>query len=135
MSDVSIKDMIQIRTLFYSNMVALEIIADEDEMVQGELGETPAVIQWKIEGIAAGYIMITNGKPKLYMDAIHPEPTITITFADARTARTILNGNGDVTKAFIKGQVQIDGDLKKGLKLLAINEVFQDYIDFFKSIR
>lgn len=135
MSDIAIRDIIQVKTLFFSNMVALEIISEEDEMVQKEFGDMEAVIQWKIGEIAAGYVEIKNSKSKLYMNAIHPNPIVTITFTDIQSAKDILNGKADATKLFLKGKILIEGDLKKGLKLMSVNELLNDYITFFKKLR
>ncbi len=128
MSEISKKDLIQVKTLLYSTIVSLEIISEEDEMVQGEFGDIEAVIQWKIGDVAAGYMEVKDSKVKAHMDKVHPDPTVIITFTDPITARTILNGRADATKMFMKGKLLVEGDTKKAMKLLSVNELVEDYI-------
>ncbi|NVM05107.1 MAG: SCP2 sterol-binding domain-containing protein [Candidatus Helarchaeota archaeon] len=128
MSEWSKKDIIQVKTLLYSTIVSLEIISEEDEMVQGEFGDVEAVIQWKIGDVAAGYMEIKNSRVKAHMDIIHPDPTVIITLTDPVAARDLLNGRADATKLFMKGKILVEGDTKKAMKLLSVNELVEDYI-------
>ncbi|MFX1449495.1 MAG: SCP2 sterol-binding domain-containing protein [Promethearchaeota archaeon] len=128
MGELSKKEIIEIKTLLYSTIVSLEIISEEDEMVQGEFGDVEAVIQWKIGDIAAGYMEIKNSKAKAVMDAVHPDPTVLITLTDPIVARDLLNGRADATKLFMKGKILVEGDTKKAMKLLSVNELVEDYI-------
>ena len=128
MSELSKKEIIQIKTLLYSTLISLEIISEEDEMVQGEFGDIEAIIQWKIGNIAAGYMEIKNSKAKAYMDAIHAHPTVTITLMDPISARDLLNRKADATKLYMKGKILIDGNTKKAVKLMSVNELIGDYI-------
>ncbi|MHA1384560.1 MAG: SCP2 sterol-binding domain-containing protein [Candidatus Helarchaeota archaeon] len=135
MSDVTVKDIIQIKTLLFSNIYAFELIAQEDEMVQEEFGKLEAVIQWIIPNVVSGYLEIKDSKPKLFMNAEYENPTVTITFTDIQTAKDVLNGNADVTKLFLKGKVLVEGDLKKGMKIFTATELLEDYIAFFKNLK
>ncbi|MHA1378920.1 MAG: SCP2 sterol-binding domain-containing protein [Candidatus Helarchaeota archaeon] len=135
MENINIKDIIQIKTLLYSNMVAFELISEEDEMVQEEFNKFDAVIQWKIGDLIFGYLTIKNSKPKLKMNAIHDNPTVTITISDMKAAKMLLKGKTDASRLFFKGKIQIDGDLKEGLKIFTASELLEDYIATFKSMK
>lgn len=128
MSEISQKDIIQVKTLLYSTIVSLEIISEEDEMIQREFGDIEAAIQWKIGDVAAGYIEIKGSRAKAYMDEVHPDPTVIITLTDPATARDLLNGKADASKLFMKGKILVEGDTKKAMRLLSVNELIQDYI-------
>ena len=131
----TIKDIIQVKSLLFSNMYAFELISQEDEMIQEEFGNLEAVIQWSIPNILSSYLEIKDSKPKLYMNAEHDNPTVKITFKDIQTAKDVLNGNADSTKLFIKGDVLVEGDLKKGLKIFKATELLEDYIAYFKILK
>ena len=131
----TIKDIIQVKSLLFSNMYAFELISQEDEMIQEEFGTFEAVIQWNIPGVVSSYLEIKDSKPKLYMNAKHQNPTVIITFKDIQTAKDVLNGNADSIKLFIKGDVLVEGDLKKGLKIFKATELLEDYIAYFKNLK
>lgn len=128
MSELSKKDLIKVKTLLYSTIVSLEIISEEDEMVQGEFGDVEAIIQWKIGDVAFGYMEIKNSTAKAHMDKVHPNPTVSITITDPISARDLLNGRADATKLFMKGKILVEGDTKKAIKFLSVNELVEDYI-------
>ncbi|MHA1300398.1 MAG: SCP2 sterol-binding domain-containing protein [Candidatus Helarchaeota archaeon] len=128
MPELSKKELIQIKTLLYSTIVALEIISEEDEMIQQEFGDVEAVVQWRIGEVVAGYMEIKNSLVKAHMDEVHPEPTVTVTLTDPMSAKDLLQGKVDASKLFIKGKIIIEGDTKKAMKLMAVNELVEDYI-------
>ncbi|MHA1378417.1 MAG: SCP2 sterol-binding domain-containing protein [Candidatus Helarchaeota archaeon] len=134
MTDLTNKELIQIKTLLYSTIVALEIISEEDEMIQQEFGDTEAIVQWKIGNVVAGYMEIKNSVVKAHMDEVHPDPTVTVVLSDPLSAKDLLNGKVDATKLFIKGKITIEGDAKKAMKLMAVNELVEDYISILTKL-
>jgi hypothetical protein len=132
--DISPEDeAIQVKIILFALMAGFQEIAEEDENVREEIKGVNVVIQVKIVEGPQCFLLFQNGVFTGCMNGEGLKPTVTIRLKDLETARALLTGKGDAAKSFIRGDILIEGETKHAMKLVNLNELLTDYLDYVKA--
>ncbi|MFX1450127.1 MAG: SCP2 sterol-binding domain-containing protein [Promethearchaeota archaeon] len=127
------EEALQIKIILFALMAGFQEITEEDENVREEIKGINVIIQIKIIEGPQCFLLFQNGIFKGCMDKEGIKPTVTIKIKDLNTARALLTGKGDAAKSFIKGDILIEGETKHAMKLMNLNELITDYLDYIKE--
>ncbi|MHA1651454.1 MAG: SCP2 sterol-binding domain-containing protein [Candidatus Helarchaeota archaeon] len=118
---MGVKEIMQIKALFYFMGKGLEIVSRINEDFQEEFEDLDGIFQWHVEGVSM-YLSANNGVFDSYLDAEHDEPTVIFTVEDHEKALEILKGEIDGTSAYMAGDLSITGDIQMGQKFGQVAE-------------
>ena len=101
-----------------SEITVKEMVFNHEKAFQPDVAEgVDAVIQYKLTGDEAGDYIITIKDGKCTVtEGIAENPTMTLT-ADARDLGDVLLGKANGMQYFMKGRLQLSGDLNLAMKL------------------
>ena len=103
-------------------------LVELDESFKKKLASIDSVTQWKIEPDGPNsYTIVKNQKIEYKMDAIHDNPTYTLS-CDLDTALELFQGKLDTNEAISSSKIKIDGDLEKAQKETFILETLGEYL-------
>ncbi len=102
-------------------------LAEMEDSFKQKLAGIDAVIQWKVADINS-YTIVKNQKIESKMDAIHDNPTYTITIKDLDTALELFQGRLEGAKAIQDGKLKVEGDANTALKQMFILEDLSAYL-------
>ncbi len=132
--DISPEDeLLQVKFILFALMAGFQEIAEEDENVREEIKGINVSIKVKIVDGPQCFLLFQNGTFRGCMDGEGVKPTVVIKLKDLETARALLTGKGDAAKSFMRGDILIEGETKHAMKLVNINELLTDYLDYIKA--
>ncbi|MFX0142217.1 MAG: SCP2 sterol-binding domain-containing protein [Candidatus Hodarchaeota archaeon] len=121
------------KTLLYGHLIGFQEIAEADENVQIEMKGVNVIIQFNVIDGPKCYFHFNDGSFSGLMDIQHPNPTVNITMSDNKSAIALFSGNGDATRMYIKGDIQIEGDYTDAMKLMSLRELVSEYQDYVRA--
>ena len=125
-----------LKVILHIIMHGIQYISEEDEDFEEELMDfEEAVIQWEVgtdEKIHA-YFETKDGHATAYMDVKHENPTMNISIPDPNNAIDILIGKIPGPKAYMKGLINVDGDLNYIQKFTMAIGTIQKYLEILKG--
>ena len=127
------EEAIQVKIILFALMAGFQEITEEDENVREEIKDINVIIQVKIVEGPQCFLLFQNGMFQGCMDGEGIKPTVTIRLKDLETARALLTGKGNAARSFIKGDILIEGETKHAMKLVNLNELLTDYLDYIKE--
>ncbi len=102
-------------------------LAQMEDSFKKKLAGINAIIQWKV-GDLTSYTIVKDQKIDSKMDAVHDNPTYTISIDDLDTALEMFQGKLEATKAIQDGKIKVEGDANTAMKQMFILEDLVDYI-------
>lgn len=102
-------------------------LANMEASFKQKLAGIDAVIQWKV-GDLNSYTVVKNQTIDSKMDAVHENPTYTITIKDLDTALAMFQGQLEASKAIQDGKITVTGDANTALKQMFILEDLAAYL-------
>jgi len=120
----------QVKMLFYLMLKSLDEIVKVDEELQEEMKNLKAKIQWKI-GNFTGYQVFKDGKYSWVIDKKIEDPDVTMTIRNLDVAKDFFTGELDGTSAYMRGVLQIEGNL---LLTMTYNSLAKYIIDYLKPL-
>jgi len=101
-----------------SEITVKEMVFNHEKAFQPDVAEgVDAVIQYKLTGEEAGDYIITIKDGKCTVtEGVAENPTMTLN-ADARDLGDVLLGKANGMQYFMKGRLQLSGDLNLAMKL------------------
>ncbi|MFX0132626.1 MAG: SCP2 sterol-binding domain-containing protein, partial [Candidatus Hodarchaeota archaeon] len=121
------------KTLLYAHLIGFQEIAEADENVQIEMKGVNVVIQFNVIDGPKCYFHFNDGSFTGAMDVQHPDPAVTITMSDNKSAIALFSGQGNATRMYLKGDIQIDGDYSDATKLMSLRELVSEYQDYVRA--
>ena len=121
------------KTLLYGHLIGFQEIAEVDENVQIEMKGVNVVIQFNIIDGPKCYFHFNDGSFLGDMDVEYPNPAVTITMSDNKSAIALFSGQGNATRMYIKGDIQIKGDYSDATKLISLRELVSGYQDYVRA--
>lgn len=117
---------IMMAIMTYSTNEIAKVDSEFHELIKDE----NLVVQWVIEGGGPGsYYDISDGKFIAYRDKIHPNPDITLSIKDAKTAVKVLRGSPEILQEEVDaGNVTVEGEQGKIEKLRPILDIIRNYL-------
>jgi len=119
---MNIKELLQIKALYYFVGKGLEIISRTNEDFEEQFGELDGIFQWNVADEVFAYMIANKGKFDATLDATHDAPTVTFVVQDVEKAKEILTGKIDGTSAYMAGDLNIMGDLQMGMKFAQLSD-------------
>lgn len=102
-------------------------LAELEESFRKKLAGLDVVIQWKVADINS-YTVVKDQKINSAMDAVHENPTYTITIDDYDTALEMFQGKLEGEKAIQDGKLKVTGDANAALQQMFILEDLGEYL-------
>ena len=102
-------------------------LAELEDSFKQKLAGVDAVIQWKVADINS-YTVVKDQKIISKMDAVHDNPTYTITIKDLDTALEMFQGKLEGAKAIQDGKLTVEGDANMALQQMFIMEDLAEYL-------
>lgn len=124
---------IQIKIILYALISGFQEITEEDENVREEMRGVDVVIQVVVTEGPQCYLFFKDGSFSGCMDEQDYKPTVIIRLSNLKAARDLLTGKGNAGKMLLKGDIQIEGDVKHAMKLMNLNELLMGYYDYIKQ--
>ncbi|MFX1453364.1 MAG: SCP2 sterol-binding domain-containing protein [Promethearchaeota archaeon] len=121
------------KTLLYGHLIGFQEIAEADENVQIEMKGVNVVIQFNVIDGPKCYFHFNDGSFRGAMDVQHPDPAVIITMSDNKSAIALFSGQGNATRMYMKGDIQIEGDYSDATKLMSLRELVSEYQDYVRA--
>ncbi len=126
-------DYLLAKTLLYGHLIGFQEITEVDENVQIEMKGVNVVIQFNVINGPQCYFHFKDGSFSGVMDVQYPDPNVTITMSDNKSAIALFSGQGNASRMYLKGDIQIDGDYKDAMKLMNLRELVVEYQDYVRT--